>query len=201
MLKIMSKVAVVLALLVWVGGCLNIESETHTTNPPTEKADRAGRSADGELARLLVKMERRTRAVVAGHYKGADAAHREWMSRNLILPASVADRIFSETVPAATGGRAWVKMVVDAPRNENNRGDRTALSMLDELRSNGKASTQRSTSQAFYYAEPIKTKPACLLCHGEPRGGPDPFFPKYKKNGWKVNQIIGAVVARVAPAD
>lgn len=200
MSKGMSKVAGALALLVFWGGCLNIESETHTTNPPAEKEDRVGRSADRELARLLVKMVRRTRAVVAGHYKEADGAHREWMSRNLILPASVADRIFSETVPAATDGRAWVKMVVDSPRNENNRGDRTALSMLDGLRSSGKASTHRSTNQAFYYAEPIKTNRACLLCHGEPRGAPDPFFPKYKKNGWTNNQIVGAVVARVAPA-
>ncbi|MFQ5804334.1 MAG: DUF3365 domain-containing protein, partial [Candidatus Methylomirabilales bacterium] len=51
----------------------------------------------------------------------------------------------------------------------------------------------------YYYAEPIKATKTCLPCHGEPRGEPDPLFPQYKKNGWRDGEIVGAVIARVAP--
>ncbi len=57
----------------------------------------------------------------------------------------------------------------------------------------------RSSPEAYYYAEPIKATATCLPCHGEPKGEPDPAFPQFKKDGWRVGDIIGAVVARVAP--
>ncbi len=151
-----------------------------------------------ELARLLVKLEKRTRGAVAGHYVAADAAHRAWMAGGLLLPAAVADKVFHEVVPAVTDDRAWVKMVVDNPRNSNNTGDAVALALLGELRE-GRPSADRVTTQACYYAEPIKAAKTCFLCHGEPKGEPDPFFPQYTKTGWEEGQIIGAVVARVAP--
>jgi len=156
--------------------------------------------SDQELARLLVKLEPCTRATIAKHYVDADEEHRAWLSRNLLLPAAVADSIFHGVVPETTGERAWVKMVVDDPRNPHNAGDEIALALLDEVRG-GKQNSERSTDNAFYYAEPIKAAPTCLACHGGPEGEPDPFFPQYRKNGWEAGQIVGAVVARVGEAE
>jgi hypothetical protein len=152
--------------------------------------------ADEELAALLVKLELRTRAVIAGHYVGADDDHREWLAENLLLPAAIADGVFHEVVPEATAGRAWVRMVVDAPRNPNNEGDAVALELLAELREGGTVA-QRTTAGAVYHAEPIKAAKTCLTCHGTPKGEPDPYFPMYEKDGWEEGQVIGAVVARV----
>ncbi len=162
------------------------------------------RHGDEELAYLLVKLERRARGVIGGHYArsqssfpGVDALYKRSLAKNLILPAAVADRIFAEVVPQATSGRAWVKMVVDEPRNPNNRSDDVAEELLVEIKGGAKFA-ERDTGRAYYYAEPIKTKALCLRCHGEPAGEPDPDFPQYKKNGWKADQVVGAIVARVA---
>lgn len=153
--------------------------------------------SDEQLAQLLVKLELRTRGVIAGHYVKADTAHREWLAENLLLPAAVADGIFYEIVPETTGGRAWVKMVVDEPRNPHNKGDETAVVILDEIKA-GTSPVTRRTADAYYYAEPIVAKKTCLQCHGQPKGDPDPFFPQYKKDGWEEGEIIGAVVGRVS---
>ncbi len=179
-------------------GCVTATVETKTA-PCEHGAGRDVQQSDAELARLLVRLELRTRGVIAGHYGGADEAHRTWLAENLLLPAAVADKVFHEVVPAATGGRAWVKMVVDKPRNPHNTGDATAIAMLAEIKE-GKPGASRRTREAYYYAEPIRAKKGCLLCHGQPKGEPDPFFPQYKKNGWEAGAIVGAVVARVAPA-
>lgn len=174
-----------------------------TTNVETAHAPKAGEvgaavsRGDEELAKLLVMLELRTRSVIAGHYGGADEAHRAWLAENMLLPAAVADRIFHDVVPEATEERAWVKMVVEKPRNPHNQGDATARAVYDEIKA-GASSAQRRTANAYYYAQPIKAKKGCLLCHGTPKGEPDPFFPQYKKGGWKEGEIIGAVVARVA---
>jgi len=174
---------------------------------PGDKQTHLAKSGDEELAYLLVKLEKRTRQVIAGHYgrqqpggPDATATYKDFLIKNLILPAAVADPIFSEVVPKATGGRAWVKMVVPEPRNPNNQGDATALAMLAALRNGGDA-VWRMNAGAHYYAEPIVAKAGCLPCHGAPAGEPDGHFPQYRKNGWKAGEVIGAVVARVAPEE
>ncbi len=163
------------------------------------------KQGDQEFAYLLVKLELRLRAVIGGHYTrpqsaipGVDDIYKRWVAKNAILPAAVADRVFSEVVPGVTGGRAWVKMVVGSPRNPNNRGDSIALELLDTIQ-NGNTTAERATADAYYYAEPIKATSACLPCHGQPKGAPDPAFPQYEKDGWREGDVIGAVVARVAP--
>jgi hypothetical protein len=165
------------------------------------------KSGDEELAYLLVKLEKRTRQVVAGHYgrrqsggTEATTTYKNYLIENRILPAAVADPIFSEVVPGATGGRAWVRMVVPEPRNPNNQGDATALAMLAELQK-GAGSVWRTAADACYYGEPIVAKAGCLPCHGTPAGEVDPHFPQYKMNGWKEGEIVGAVIARVAPEE
>ena len=62
----------------------------------------------------------------------------------------------------------------------------------------GAGTAERTSHDAYYYAEPIKAKAACMYCHGEPKGKPDPYFPQYKKDGWRDGEIIGAVISRVA---
>ncbi len=171
---------------------------------PLERAS-GDKKGDEQLAYLLVKLELQTRSEMASHFTrkqsalpGVDKMYQRLLVKNLILPAAVAGNIFSEVVPQATSGRAWVKMVVDEPRNPKNRGDAVALDLLAELRK-GTATAERNTGDAFYYAEPIKAKAACMYCHGEPKGAADPFFAQYKKEGWRTGEIIGAVIARVAP--
>ncbi|MCH7808930.1 MAG: DUF3365 domain-containing protein [Planctomycetes bacterium] len=173
--------------------------------PPPVKMDYAQKQGDEELAYLLVKLELRTRAVIAGHYgrsqssvPGVNQLYKRSLAKNLVLPAAVADSVFSEVVPRATGGRAWVKMVVDEPRNPNNRGDETALEVLGIIKQ-GAAFAEQTTAEAYYYGEPIKATAKCLRCHGDPKGAPDPSFPQYQKDGWHDGDIVGAVIARVAP--
>lgn len=165
---------------------------------------KANMNSDDELAFLLVKLEKRTRAVIGGHYVrkqegGAEKTYeyKKYLIKNSILPAAVAGPIFADTVPASTQGRAWVKMVVPAPRNPKNKGDATALEMVSELKK-GSPFVWKTTSDAVYYGEPIITKATCLPCHGEPAGSPDPYFPEYARDGWKVNTVIGGVISRVA---
>ena len=199
-----------MALLVIVPpAILVVNAEESETTPiqPTDKQVYLDKSGDEELAYLLVKLEKRTREVIAGHYgrKQADgpeatASYKDYLVKNRILPAAVADPIFSDVVPGATGGRAWVRMIVPEPRNPNNRGDATALEILAELQT-GVPSAERTTAHAHYYGEPIQAKAGCLPCHGAPAGEPDPHFPQYKKNGWKAGDIVGGVIARVAPEE
>lgn len=170
----------------------------------SQQAAYVDRHGDQELAYLLVKLELKTRSVIGRHnarsqslIPGVNLIYKRWLAKNSILPAAVADRVFSEVVPQATGGRAWVKMVVEKPRNPNNRGDSHALKLFHKLQ-NGTSHAELSTPEAYYYAEPIKATKACLPCHGTPKGDSDPVFPKYQKNGWKNGEIVGAVVARVA---
>ncbi len=165
----------------------------------------ANKTGDRELAYLLVKLVLRTRATIYTHYTrqqsavpGVDVIYRRWLAKNAILPAAVADRVYADVVPGATHGRAWVKMVVEEPRNPHNVGDATALEMFREIRG-GASSAERAAASAYYYAEPIKSTAVCLTCHGEPRGEPDPIFPQYRKEGWKAGEVVGAVVARVLP--
>ena len=183
-----------LALLMGVGGTSPIPAEAQP--PPIQP------TIDHELARLLVKLVLRTRAAIAKQYEtdrfpGWDRLYKYALAKNVVLPAAVADQVF-QAVPDLTAGRAWVKMVVDTPRNPNNRGDEVALQLLAELRWGAKVA-ERRTKDAYYYAEPILAKAWCLRCHGEPRGQPDPMFPKYTKEGWKDGELVGAVVARVSP--
>ena len=88
-------------------------------------------------------------------------------------------------------------MVVPKPRNPNNEGDATALDLVADLQK-GAPFAERKTQDAYYYGEPIVAKKGCLECHGMPTGASDPYFPIYKKNGWKVDEVIGGVIARVA---
>lgn len=189
----------VLVVFLALGGCTATGPRTDEDTAVRE-GDTGSTVSDDELARLLVSLELRTRAVVASHYKAGDSERRAWMAKSRLLPAAVADGVFHEVVPAKTANRAWVKMVVDEPRNSNNRGDATALALLGKLREGTPSASQRLPN-AYYYAEPITAAATCLVCHGEPADEPDPFFPEYKKDGWKDGDVVGAVVARVAGAD
>ncbi len=180
---------------------------TGGASPPAASATQhQSRYGDEELAYLLVKLELKTRSVIGGHYARAQSSfpginplYKRWLTKNKILPAAVAGDIFAEVVPEATGGRAWVKMVVDQPRNPNNRPDDIGKELMMEIKAGAKTA-ERRTADAIYYAEPIKTNALCLRCHGEPAGAPDPSFPEFTKDGWKADEVIGAVVARVARA-
>jgi len=193
----------VLALVGFQTSILLSDPQTVTESAPVP-ASPGYQNGDQELAYLLVKLELKTRSVVADHLTrsqspvpGVDQVYQRWLTKNRVLPAAVADKIYAETVPHATGGRAWVKMVVREPRNPHNQGDGLALEMLRELQGGAKAAS-RSTPDAYYYGEPIVAKKWCLRCHGDPRGEADPNFPQYKKDGWREGDVIGGVIARVA---
>jgi hypothetical protein len=207
-----AKQVVIIAVLVLFILNLSFTGTLLTAGPsslperPADDRPYIKKQGDQELAYLLVRLELRTRGVIAGHYgrsqspvPGVDRLYQRSLAKNLILPAAVADRIFADEVPHATGGRAWVKMVVDEPRNPHNRGDDVALEMLAEMKKSA-TFAERTIPEAYYYGEPIIADETCLRCHGEPRGQPDPSFPQYQKNGWRPGQTVGAVIARVAPS-
>lgn len=199
--------AILLIPTVYLGGLIISILVPHPeiiSKSGSQQAAYVDRHGDQELAYLLVKLELKTRSVIGKHnarsqslIPGVNFIYKRWLAKNAILPAAVADRVFSEVVPQATGGRAWVKMVVEKPRNPNNRGDSQALELFHEIQ-NGVPNAELSTAEAYYYAEPIKATKACLPCHGATKGDPDPVFPKYQKNGWREGEIVGAVVARVS---
>ncbi len=203
---LVSAVVVLFILGLSFTGTLLTAGPSSLPEGPADDRPYVNKQGDQELAYLLVRLELRTRGVIAGHYgrsqspvPGVDTLYQRSLAKNLILPAAVADGIFADEVPHATGGRAWVKMVVDEPRNPNNAGDDVALEMLAEMKKSATL-TERITPEAYYYGEPITASGACLRCHGEPRGQPDPSFPQYQKNGWRDGQTVGAVIARVAPS-
>jgi hypothetical protein len=70
--------------------------------------------------------------------------------------------------------------------------------MISDLKQDKIKSVERDLTDAYYYAEPIVVTKACLECHGNPKGVPDPHFPEYQLEGWKVDEIIGGAVSRVA---
>jgi methyl-accepting chemotaxis protein len=153
--------------------------------------------SEKDLAKLLVKLELKTRAVIASKFSRSKGDSKKFMIEHKILPAAVADSIFSKIVPQNTDDRAWVKMVVEKPRNPNNRGDEVAIGMIDSLKQDKVNYVEKDLADAYYYAEPIVATKACLECHGNPKGAPDPHFAEYRMEGWKVDQVIGGVVARV----
>ncbi|MCH9003033.1 MAG: DUF3365 domain-containing protein [Planctomycetes bacterium] len=127
------------------------------------------RNAEEQSAYLLVKLELATRREIGSHFTrhqssvpGVDKLYQRLLVKNMILPAAVAGAVFADTVPNATPGTRLGKMVVDDPRNPNNRGDEVALELLAELRA-GAGTAERTSHDAYYYAEPIKAKAACML--------------------------------------
>ncbi len=168
---------VFIALVLMLAGIVLSHPETDT-KPSAGVPTYEDKRGDQELAYLLVKLELKTRAVIGGHYTraqspipGVDFIYKRWIAKNTILPAAVADRVFSEVVPGATGDRAWVKMVVQNPRNPNNRGDSIAMELLGTIQG-GDTTAERSTPEAYYYAEAIKATRTCFPSHGEPKGAP-----------------------------
>ena len=150
-----------------------------------------------DLAKLLVRLELQTRAVIAGKFSKAEGDNKNFMIQHKILPAAVANAIFFGVVPQNTNNKAWVKMVVDKPRNPNNKGDTVAIEMIGKLKKGKLEYVEEDLDDAYYYAEPIVATKACLECHGNPKGAQDPHFPEYKLEGWKVDQVIGGVVSKV----
>lgn len=199
----MFKLNLLQTILFFILICLTFPLSVKSYDGHSEKIKLSEINRDKELSVLLVKLEKRTRTVMADHYNAsqysADATktYKKYMISNGILPAAIADPIFYETVRTTTKNRAWVKMVVANPRNPNNKGDSVALEMLEELRK-GYDSSQRDTMEAFYYGEPIVATAGCMECHGDPAGEADPHFPKFKKDGWKEKEVIGGVISRVA---
>ncbi len=198
-----AEAVVVMLLFVFIASAFSgADAGKSASAAPTPPLDSAKKAGSREMAYLLVKLVKKTRSVMAGHYTrsqssmpGVNVLYQRSLAKNLILPAAVADQVFSEVVPHATGGRAWVKRVVPEPRHPHTRGDDTALALL-KLIQDGAPSVERRTGGAYYYAEPIVAKKSCLPCHGSPKGAPDRVFPEYKKDGWKPGEIVGAVVAR-----
>lgn len=210
LLKNVSLATVVVLLVLSVSTLIAIvtagpaETTFGSSSLPTPSSAEQPRHGDEELAYLLVRLELKTQAVIGDHYTRnqsvvapIDMLYKRWLTKNMILPAAVADNIFSEVVPQATNGRAWVKMVVDNPRNPNNRPDAVAKQLFSAIKA-GAETAEHDSDNAYYYAEPIKSTMTCMRCHGETAGEPDPSFPQYKKKGWKPGEVVGAVVARVA---
>lgn len=153
-----------------------------------------------ETAATLSQVVINIRAAVAKNFTEPNkiwwlpnALYRYILARNAVLPAAIAGGGVHPTNPS---GGVVLKMVVVEPRNEANRPDDVERSLLEQVLRTGLPAAA-STAEFAYHARPIKAADWCGRCHGEPRGSPDPLFPKYKKEGWKTGEVIGAATARV----
>lgn len=154
-----------------------------------------------EIAAVLSQAVINVRSSVAKNFTESnkiwwlpDALYRYILARNGVLPAAIAGEAFhtlNKSQEVVT-----LKMVVAAPRNEANKPDPIEQQILEQVVRSG-APVAISTPDAAYHGRPIKVAEWCLRCHGEPKGEPDPIFPKYKREGWKLKEVIGAATARV----
>lgn len=122
-----------------------------------------------------------------------DRVFRLILARNAVLPAAV---VGAAVHPLNEGGVVVLKMVVAAPRNEKNKPDVVEAALFEEVVRTGKPAARSSAGYA-YHARPIKAVSWCMRCHGLPKGGPDPIFPSFFKEGWTEGAIVGAATARV----
>lgn len=158
------------------------------------------RGGPAEVAEVLSQLIINTRAVIAENFTKPnkvwwlpDPLYRHILTTNEVLPAAVAGKAFH---PLNTSGVVSLKMVVEDPRNDSNRPDPVERELYQHVVHTGQPAA-RLTPDAAYHARPIKSAEWCLRCHGEPKGAPDPNFPKYKKEGWRIGEVIGAAIARV----
>ncbi|MFQ5899116.1 MAG: DUF3365 domain-containing protein [Candidatus Methylomirabilia bacterium] len=156
-----------------------------------------------EVAAVLSQVIINIRAAVAKHFTKTDEVNNLWwlpnklyrrvLSANAVLPAGLAGLGIHPT----NGDVVDLRMVVEEPRNEKNEpADPVEERLLAEVLRTGEP-VATSTPDYAYHARPIKSGEWCMRCHGEPKGDPDPFFPEFKKNGWKPDEVIGAAIARV----
>lgn len=122
-----------------------------------------------------------------------DSLYRLILARNSVLPAAV---VGAAVHPLNESGVVVLKMVVAAPRNEKNNPDAVEAELFREVVRTGKPSARSSAGYA-YHARPIKAVSWCMRCHGLPKGGPDPLFRRFLKEGWTEGAIVGAATARV----
>ena len=153
-----------------------------------------------ETAAALSQLVINTRSAVAKNFTKPnkiwwlpDILYRHILAVNAVLPAAVAGAAFH---PLNEEGVVVLKMLVREPRNEKNKPDSVEAQLFGDVLRTGQPAAN-STAQYAYHARPIKAAAWCMRCHGEPRGGPDPFFPQFKKEGWKEGEIVGAATARV----
>jgi hypothetical protein len=153
-----------------------------------------------ETAAALSQLVINTRSAVAKHFTQPnkiwwlpDALYRLILARNAVLPAAV---VGSAIHPLNDDGVVVLKMAVREPRNEKNKPDAVETELLAEVLRTGQPAS-RSTAQHAYHARPIKAVAWCMRCHGLPKGGRDPIFPKFRKEGWSEGEVIGAATARV----
>lgn len=153
-----------------------------------------------QMAEVLSQIVINTRTAIAENFTQPnkvwwlpDVVYRRILSINGVLPAAVAGKAFH---PLNTGGVVVLKMVVARPRNEKNQPDAVEKELFLQVVKTGSPAGQ-STPDAAYYARPIKAAEWCMICHGEPKDAPDPFYPQFKKDAWKVGEVVGAATAKV----
>lgn len=161
---------------------------------------RSASATPEETAAALSQLVINTRMAVAKNFTQPnkiwwmpDPVYRLVLAKNEVLPAAV---VGAAIHPLHSDGVVVLKMVVRDPRNEKNKPDAVEAELFEEVRLTGQPAA-RSTPKHAYHARPIKAVAWCLRCHGLPKEGADPVFPRFKKEGWREGEIIGAATARV----
>ena len=77
-----------------------------------------------------------------------------------------------------------------SPRNPDNEPDELELEVLSEFKEKNIDEKLIAEKHQIRVFRPIRLSEECMLCHGDPKGSPDPIGGT--KEGWKVGEIHGA---------
>ncbi len=77
-----------------------------------------------------------------------------------------------------------------SPRNPDNEPTELERKVLEELQGSELKEKTIIEKDQIRFFRPIKLTQECMLCHGDPAGGPDPIGGT--KEGWKVGEVHGA---------
>ncbi|MGQ3685436.1 MAG: Tll0287-like domain-containing protein [Candidatus Loosdrechtia sp.] len=119
-----------------------------------------------------------------------------------IIPARVGRSICNKFT-ASMGGDYLLKQTSLMYRNLSNRPDFFEARVLEEFeagkhpKSEGKGvvRTNPDGTKVYRYIFPLYIEPACLLCHGEPKGSRD--ISGRIKEGYKEGEVRGAISAAI----
>lgn len=78
------------------------------------------------------------------------------------------------------------------PRNPENTPTDFEAGMLNQIKNRGLEEYHKIDRKAnvLRYMKPVVLSQDCMICHGDPKGGPDPIG--FTKEGWKPGMIHGA---------
>ncbi len=180
-------------------GCTSKKPEITITNEP--KVSQLGQKVSMTLLKRL-KGEL-LKALQKGPYAAIDVCH----TKALKITKQVEEQ-FNHGIKVKRTSLKYRN-----PKNKPDEVDKRILSYLEQLNKQGKLPKELVTKveengKTYYrYYKPLKIKPMCLMCHGDPKQMDKKllakirkYYPEDKAVGYKVGDLRGVVEVKI-PAD